>query len=148
MVAKSRPESGLNLSPSSTIYWLHNWTNDMTSLSISFLICGEDHAYLVLGRVFQESVNTGIGHMGLASIESHCLHIGPSRKEPWVGTASRSFKSSRLPVPCPRTDRWGFINSPLPMSKQGWVSAPLSSVVKVFIVSLWTGLCVTGGQTT
>lgn len=71
-LAKRRLEASLDLSPSPTSYFSRNWTNGMPSLSISFLIYGEDNAYVVLGSIFKESGNTGIGYMRIASIESHC----------------------------------------------------------------------------
>lgn len=91
------------------------WTSDMPSLRISFLICREGHACL-LGRVSKESLNTGIGHQGLASTESHCQPTGAPREEPWVGTPNRICKSSRLPLP--NTGRWYLL---ITLSVQAWV---------------------------
>lgn len=84
----------------------------MLSLSISFLICREGHAYLVLGRVCKESVNRNSPH-GLASPESYCLPTEHSREKLWC------------PPPLPNTGRWASTH--LSLCPHGWVSAPSSS---------------------
>lgn len=94
----------------------------MPSLSISFLIFGEDNAYVVLGSIFKESGNSGIVYMEIASIESHCHPTRGSQE----GAMDRGTyrKLQVLQAPTPQYRHMG-IHSPL-----------LSLVVKVFIVSL------------
>lgn len=50
-----------------------------------------------------------------------------------------------LQAPTPNTGIVG-VRLPLPLSKEEWVIAPLSSLAKLLITSLWIGLCVASGQ--
>lgn len=80
---------------------------------------------------------------GLATTKGHSPHGDP--KGGAMGGGLPAEAAAVLQAPTPNTGIVG-VRLPLPLSKEEWVIAPLSSLAKLLITSLWIGLCVASGQ--